>query len=240
MAASREAFERLVEAIQRGDDDAALALLERMPELADHHEGGGPGAIHWAAYKRRPAVVRHLVGLGVDLDRKETKFDATPVGWANEGGHADILDLLLEAGAGIDLSRAAAAGRLDVVRRLLDQGEPLLEASTDDWLPLAQAAGWGRDDVLAYLLAAGAPLDAPSRGGTTALHAAVAWHGHAGAAQRLLDGGADPSPLDDDGHTPLDMAIARDRHDLAALLRARGGLTGRELEGLPEPDDAGN
>ena len=55
----------------------------------------------------------------------------------------------------------------------------------------------------------------------TALHAA-AYHGPASLVSLLLDAHADPSSLNDDGHTPLYVAIASHQFDAAEALILRG------------------
>ena len=56
---------------------------------------------------------------------------------------------------------------------------------------------------------------------TAALHSA-ALSGHLELARVLLDGGADASARADDGLTPLEIAEAKGRTDVAALLRRHG------------------
>lgn len=213
---------RLVLSIQEGDDPEALSALSAHPWLAGPPEEEVPSALHWAAFKDRAAVVDRLIALGADLDTLDPKFGSPPVGWANEGGHDHLIERLIQAGAEVDLSRAAAAGRLDRVQALLREGAELTAASSDDLLPLAQAAGWGHAEVVACLLEAGAPVDGRSEGGLTALHAAVEWGGHASTARLLLAAGADPDAADDAGRTPRSLADASDSTDLIELFSSGG------------------
>ena len=40
--------------------------------------------------------------------------------------------------------------------------------------------------------------------------------------QPLLQRGADPSRRDEEGKTPLDLAVGANHHDIADMLRSRG------------------
>ena len=57
----------------------------------------------------------------------------------------------------------------------------------------------------------------------TAMHAA-AMHGQTAAIQQLAAAGADPSPLDQDGKTPLHLAAEAGHEEAAAALLAVGGV----------------
>ncbi len=131
----------LEEAVKEVDAARALAILAAHPSLATYQADADPTALHWAALKGMESVVRRLLALGADIDGVEDRFGATPIGWANEGRQPAMVDLLVDAGAHVDLSRAAALGRLDLVMALVEDGAPLRASSSDDWLPLAQAAG---------------------------------------------------------------------------------------------------
>jgi ankyrin repeat protein len=60
-------------------------------------------------------------------------------------------------------------------------------------------------DVARLLIEAGTDINKQCEHGRTALHMAAAW-GHAEVAQLLLEHGADPTIVDDEGMTPWDVA----------------------------------
>ena len=105
--------------------------------------------------------------------------------------------------------------------------------------PLMYAALGGRTEILAALIAAGGDVNAKDRREWTSLHFA-AQDRRAEAAAMLLDGGAMPDVGNEDGNTPLWVAVMHAAGDLrvAALLVGRGadpdrknrhGVSAREL-----------
>jgi uncharacterized protein len=50
---------------------------------------GGTG-LHWAAINGHAGTVVLLIARGANLALKDARFDATPEGWAEEGGHPEI------------------------------------------------------------------------------------------------------------------------------------------------------
>ena len=145
-----------------------------------------------------------------------------------------------------ELIDAVRAGDVRTVQRLLG-GQPALASSrdTDGTSVVLLAYTNGHRRVLDALLAAGSDLDVfdaaalghvnqleillgldPSlagsedAAGTTPLHLA-ARYGHAAAARRLLDAGADPSARSATGETAADLARAAGHADLAGLLSER-------------------
>ena len=76
-------------------------------------------------------------------------------------------------------------------------------------------------EILTLLFDAGADLNLPNVLMSTPLHFA-AYHGSADVVQLLLDHGANPLAYDSDyvPETPIHVAQARKRHDIAALLKA--------------------
>ena len=122
-------------------------------------------------------------GMGVDIEvvLPSVPWKTTALKQAAEHGHADIVDVLLQAGAEPDsmaLAWAAGQGHADIVDVLLQAGaEPDLEA-------LKNAARLGRGDIVDALLQAGVEPD-------SALEAA-AGQGHADIVDVLLQAGAEP------------------------------------------------
>ena len=130
----------------------------------------------------------------------------SPVHWAVQMGHVDVLKLLLARGATAN------------------------DATNDGLTPLHMAAREGDVDMARALLAAGADADAALAGpsGATALLAAVE-RGDAALARALLDAGASP---DKGGRgsslhqSPLLLAVARGRTAVAQALLDAGANCG--------------
>lgn len=100
-------------------------------------------------------------------------------------------------------------------RRVLDA---LLAAGPD--LDVFDAAALGHVNQLEILLGLDPSLSTMSGpGGITPLHLA-ARYGHAAAARRLIDAGAEAGARSDDGESAADMARAAGHDDLARMLSA--------------------
>ena len=130
---------------------------------------------------------------------------------------------------------------LPFIRTLLEIGaDP--NAPVDDGFPpllaalscTREAPGANRrtdvDEIVRLLLAFGADPNQRGINDYTPLHMAVAER-NAGAVQLLLEGGADPALRTriDDCETPIEMAEAAGRPDLAAMLSRRGAPIDRRL-----------
>ena len=86
----------------RGDETAARALLAEHPGLLDELADEDRDALLWAVEREREASVRLLADLGFDLAR-ESPEAGTPLHWAAWFGRTDMVELLLELGAPIDV-----------------------------------------------------------------------------------------------------------------------------------------
>ena len=77
-------LDKLKEAAKQGAVEAVRAIVRSHPELINAKDETGATAIHYAAFDGRSDVVRLLVELGADINATDTRFGATPAGWAIE------------------------------------------------------------------------------------------------------------------------------------------------------------
>jgi len=140
--------------------------------------------------------------------------------WALYMRRPDLVTLLLDHGADLDLFAAAALGDVARLRELAsEQPDRLLAFSPDGWTALGLAAHFNQVAAAEALLDLGADIQARSRNDNenTPLHAALA--GQSGdAAALLLALGADVNAADANGWTPLHLAAASGRPDLVRLV----------------------
>jgi uncharacterized protein len=83
-------------ACMHGHIDAAKLLLEKGAEInaiPDGFDFAGTG-LHYAALNGHRPMVEFLLAHGADRNIKDTKVGSTAAGWAEHGGHPEILDLL--------------------------------------------------------------------------------------------------------------------------------------------------
>lgn len=132
-------------------------------------------ALFEAAVKGNAEAVQALLAKGVAADVRDNRngpnWDQTPLMYAAQHGHRDVVDVLLKAGADVSAK---------------DWG---FEETTREEQPLHYAMLSGNTGVIERLLAAGADVNALNTSGNTPLNIAIE-RGHLEAVRFLLRRGA--------------------------------------------------
>ena len=123
----------------------------------------------------------------------------------------------------LSLNEAAATGKIDLVKSLVEKGTDVnSREGTLYWTALHRASIGGHTDIVNLLLAEGARVEA-SGGypqGTALHHASI--NGHKEIVELLIAKDADVNAKNNDGQTPIDMALQRSHKAVAQLLIEKG------------------
>jgi uncharacterized protein len=150
--------------------------------------------------------------------------EASPLMQALYTANTERVDELLGSDPELDVFEAAALGRVDRLRELLDANPELAKAwSPDRATALHFAAFFRQPEATRLLVERGADLEAvsPTFGDVTPLHSACA-SGERESARILLEAGADPNVHQQGGFTPLQAAAQNGDEELARMLLERG------------------
>ena len=219
----------LLTAARAGDVDRVTTLLKSDPRLLVARDPMGNTALIMAVNSGHDALAELLYDAGVEPDFHE----AAAIGDLGRAQRAlartpDLLDAYSAEGFPA-IALAAHFGHVEVMRWLIDQGADIdrVAAHRLAVAPL-HAALFGRQvEAARLLIERGADVTAArggsgwKRAGWTALHYAAGM-GFDALVLPLLDRGADPSRTDEEGKTPLEVAIDANHHDTADILRSRG------------------
>ncbi len=232
--AARDLVAPLVSDARLGE--AARAALARITKAGGGAGGGAGGAFSPPEPARDPEIeqAEWLLKEGIDLaiaayrdeaDALKRYWDAirdrTPLMAAALRGDLEATRALVDAGAEVDetnehgrtaLAFAAEGGRLEIARELLSRGAGIEARDRDGKTAAMLAAEANQVEMLRAL-----PLTAEER--QEALLAAMSLpRPPLEAVRALLELGADPDLVDDDGMTPLFHAIRDGRNELAQVL----------------------
>ena len=190
-----------------------LASAGLVPALLGASPGDDP--LLEAARAGDVEAVTHLIAEGSNPDLSAGD-GMTALHWASERGHGDVVEVLLKAGARVDVETRVGA-----------------------YTPLHVASRRGHSTVVKALLAAGADPDATTaNSGVTPLHLAAAADGGADAVLALLESGASVDPREgSSGQTPLMFAAAFGRTTAVSHLlehRADPGVSTTVVDVLPQ------
>ena len=102
----------LADAIENGRRDAALRAASHQGGMdVNAAQGDGTTPLHWAAYQLDADLVqRAFVGTARKRTR-QNRYGASPLGEAVKAANAEIVAMLLDAGANVERRRTATARR---------------------------------------------------------------------------------------------------------------------------------
>ena len=148
-----------------------------------------------------------------------------------EGDREGAERLLAERGQ-VDVFEAAAFGRVERLRELVDSDPGLATAfSPDGFTALHLAAFFAHPEAAALLLERGADATGRARNAMAVepLHSAAAAD-QTEISRMLLDAGADPDAVQEGGFAPLHAAAHNGNVELAELLLERGADRSRATD----------
>ncbi|MFJ4962081.1 Ankyrin repeats (3 copies) [Streptomyces sp. ADI96-02] len=161
------------------EDENAVVRALRAGASADSSDAEGTTALYLAAVQDRPAAVRLLLVAGADPDRPSgPESGDLPLCGAACGGHTEVVEALLSAGARPDLPEqfgftalrwAVGLGHAPTVELLLEWGADPLLPGPEGEAPLVPAARRGSVRTVRALLEHGATSGAGARDGVAAL-----------------------------------------------------------------------
>jgi ankyrin repeat protein len=170
------------------DRPDVVALLLDLGVSPDVRDLNNERPLHRAAVNNALRAARLLLERGAEIDPRDQRYHATPIGWALHGDHADMVTFLSQFSR--DLRVLCVGGCVERVRELL-ASDPGLAREVDAygttplwWLPDDDAKA---QEVVEALLNAGADPGVTSKDGSTAA-ASARRRGLDAAAARL--GGA--------------------------------------------------
>ncbi|KAF5510909.1 Ankyrin-3 [Colletotrichum siamense] len=172
-------------------------------------------------------VVKCLSEIGADIghDRKIDEYLQTACFF----GHSEIVKSLVGVGANVNaqgglygsaLQAACQNDNKEIIELLVELGADINNGS-DFGSALHNAACYGNESLIEMLIdLLGADVNARGSGSVGATNAllAASYVGHSNVVRILLDKGAEVSPRDEDGRTPLFAAALGGHVEVAALL----------------------
>ena len=192
-------YEDMEEAFIRGSDTDAIALIQRGMDVNTVDRTGNTLLMQ--------AVVRDMPDLVNFLVKSRARLNVR-----NRNGETA-------------LSLAAFHGRQPFVQALVTAGA---EINFFGWPPLIYAAYNGHQAIVEYLISKGAEINAKAENGMTALFFASRL-GHLNVVATLLKNGADPTITNSRDETAVDWALKSENTDIADMLRAAGGRSGKSV-----------
>jgi ankyrin repeat protein len=223
--------------------DLAEHLVGKHPEHINARGGLVVAPLVAALFRKDFKVAKLLHQYGADVHVRD-EYERTPLHSACAQGSMDIVEWLLNHGADVDaqgihgyrpLHHAAESGHLHICQMLIEHNADIHNRSRFGDTPLHVAASpddvtRNQVDTMQVLLDHGADPNARDDHGSTSLHFS-SWNryedygptkGTVEGTRLLLKHGAIIDTENNQGKTPLQLALDHGRDDIAACLREHG------------------
>ncbi|XP_058158605.1 LOW QUALITY PROTEIN: ankyrin repeat and SAM domain-containing protein 6 [Dasypus novemcinctus] len=204
---SDEAGNTALQLAAAGGHEPLVRVLLRRGAAVNSRNHYGWSALMQAARSGHVSVAHLLLDHGADVNA-QNRLGASVLTVASRGGHLGVAKLLLEAGALPDPQQPAGAPRGAGAG-----GDELLGVTA-----LMAAVQHGHEAVVRLLLEWGADPNRAARSVGWSPLMLAALGGRLGAAQQLVEKGAEPDHLSALEKTAFEVALDRQHRDLAAYL----------------------
>ena len=224
-----------------------LLLLDRHASI-EHTSYNGHSALSIAIRNDNPEGAKVLIKRGANIniiDNVHTPLSLTHIalGQYHESAHAyrELETLLLSKGAKVDValnslgwtplcstvSKVQDAANKEHIRLLLQLGADVNHLDINGRTPLMLAASMGRLSAVKILISNYASTDIFDNFGWSALMFGV-YYNHFDTVIFMLDNGADPNLISQQGITALKIAQEHKRHKMIDLLLEYGAIATKE------------
>ncbi len=195
--------------------------------------------LHTAAGSGSVECTRALLAKNADVDAQQAR-GATALNVATSLGHLEVVRLLIEGGANVNLgdvvgraplhnivyaideAQVPVERALEIAELLVDNGANVDVATRSNNTPLIVACEFGMQDFAKFLLEKGANPNVAGSEDATPLHYAVV-RGDTEVVRMLVDAGADPNAKAADKTTPVLVAKQKKFDEISQLLAGAGG-----------------
>ena len=219
--------------VRHGNISTVASLIDKYGVSCDQWAGGYNLLLESLKYKRT-AVAKLLLSNGAKVNSENSNISQpTPLHIAVENNEREMIELLLEMGAAINirggkrkctpLFEAVYLNKRDITELLLRKGALIDVPNDESVTPLRAAVDRGYADLVRMLLQHGANVNSAGEyskhSGFTPLHVA-ALKGSLDMLELLLDSGAEVNPASSE-RTPLHIAVEKGFKDVAEILLNR-------------------
>ncbi len=257
------------DAVKNGDLEKVKSLVEIDSQFVDLKDSNGMTPLMWAAQKMKYELLKYLVTKGADVNATDTDnntaldsiafrgdleaaklllahkarvdIGVTPLFYAAMAGHGDIVRLLVELGAPLEirdsyqrtplLIAARERGGIDVIRILVENGANINAVDMFGDTPLSLAAWRGYEDIVDYLIAKKAQIATQGEMGTNLMVYSInkkLWNLY----QKIIADGGDIANLCPMGMSLLHIAAKGGSDKIAGDLLNKGiAVNGKDIFG---------
>nr|XP_034962778.1 ankyrin repeat and SOCS box protein 2 isoform X1 [Zootoca vivipara]XP_034962787.1 ankyrin repeat and SOCS box protein 2 isoform X1 [Zootoca vivipara] len=224
-----EVLDPVVSAIQKGDENALLKMMQSGKNLAQPNKDGWL-PLHEAAYYGQERCLKLLYKSYPGLLDQRTLQEETALYLATNRGNLECVRLLLQAGAEPDIANKARETPLYKAceRRNAEAVQVLLEYNADanhrcnrGWTALHEAVARNDLEIIDLLVKGGAKVESTNSYGLTSFFVA-AESGHLEALRYLAKCGADINTQASDKASALFEACKNGHEEIVEFLLSQG------------------